>query len=290
VTAPNPSGYAPGSVATLTASPAAGYTFSGWSGSASGTTNPLSLTMNGDKAVTANFTSTTLYKLTTSTSGPGSITRSPNATYYPYRSTVALTPTGSGNYWFTGWSGDVAGTNNPLNLTMNAATTATATFATANCSKPSAEVDSWNDGQELGFVQPYNNCYNYATNTRTDTFAQPGRWSGSMLTAENMNAANLIAFCKGDGLIATTKTAVLPYGRTRICLVLDPYFDFHWYRQNANGLWSHKPGTDVARETDDSGNPITDPETADRGVYRIVVGYFSVCSDAQPFLGHSTIQ
>jgi hypothetical protein len=55
-------------------------------------------------------------------------------------------------------------------------------------------------------------------------------------------------------------------------------------------LWSHKPGTDVARDTDESGNLITDPETADRGIYKYVCGYFSICSGALPFSGHSTIQ
>jgi hypothetical protein len=31
-------------------------------------------------------------------------------------------------------------------------------------------------------VQPYNNCYNYAMNWRSDTFAQPGRISGHQYT------------------------------------------------------------------------------------------------------------
>ena len=51
--------YATGEQVTLTATPYSGYTFSNWSGDAGGTTNPLTLTMNGNKAVTANFTGTT---------------------------------------------------------------------------------------------------------------------------------------------------------------------------------------------------------------------------------------
>jgi hypothetical protein len=38
------------------------------------------------------------------------------------------------------------------------------------------EPSEWNDG---GQIQHNNNCYNYACNTRTDTFAQPGRGAGS---------------------------------------------------------------------------------------------------------------
>ncbi len=47
--------YASGATATVTATPAAGYTFTGWSGAASGTTNPLSVIMNANKSITANF-------------------------------------------------------------------------------------------------------------------------------------------------------------------------------------------------------------------------------------------
>ena len=45
-----------GSVQTLTAKPASGFVFSGWSGGASGTANPLNLTMNSNKTITATFT------------------------------------------------------------------------------------------------------------------------------------------------------------------------------------------------------------------------------------------
>ncbi|WP_161887880.1 malectin domain-containing carbohydrate-binding protein [Pontibacter russatus] len=52
---PNQQSYASGKVVALTATPASGYQFSGWSGDATGTANPLSVTMNGNKAITANF-------------------------------------------------------------------------------------------------------------------------------------------------------------------------------------------------------------------------------------------
>jgi uncharacterized repeat protein (TIGR02543 family) len=41
---------------TVTATPATGYQFTGWSGSASGTANPLTVLMDAPKAITANFT------------------------------------------------------------------------------------------------------------------------------------------------------------------------------------------------------------------------------------------
>lgn len=55
-TAPNcGGGYTAGTVVQLTAVPNTGFSFLNWSGSASGTTNPVSITMNGNKSVTANL-------------------------------------------------------------------------------------------------------------------------------------------------------------------------------------------------------------------------------------------
>ncbi|MBK7075437.1 MAG: hypothetical protein IPH44_24420 [Myxococcales bacterium] len=39
----------------MTAAPSAGYQFIGWSGDATGTTNPLTVTMTASKTITANF-------------------------------------------------------------------------------------------------------------------------------------------------------------------------------------------------------------------------------------------
>ena len=44
-----------GTQVTIKAMPNSGYEFSGWSGDASGTTNPITITMNSDKSITANF-------------------------------------------------------------------------------------------------------------------------------------------------------------------------------------------------------------------------------------------
>ncbi|MGH7742271.1 MAG: InlB B-repeat-containing protein, partial [Candidatus Eiseniibacteriota bacterium] len=55
--AASPSGpeYPYGTVVTLTAHPGTGFAFTGWSGDASGSVNPISVTMNGDRAATATF-------------------------------------------------------------------------------------------------------------------------------------------------------------------------------------------------------------------------------------------
>ncbi len=67
----NPSGgtYAAGTVVAVTASPASGWQFSGWSGDLTGSTNPANLPMDGDKTVLATFTQ--------NSGGGGSLTFNP---------------------------------------------------------------------------------------------------------------------------------------------------------------------------------------------------------------------
>jgi len=52
---PNQASYAPGTVVTLTATPATNFRFSHWEGAASGTNPTITVTMNGNKSVTAVF-------------------------------------------------------------------------------------------------------------------------------------------------------------------------------------------------------------------------------------------
>lgn len=54
---PDQASYQSGTSVQLNAIPAAGFQFSGWSGDASGSTNPLTVVMNGNKSITATFTS-----------------------------------------------------------------------------------------------------------------------------------------------------------------------------------------------------------------------------------------
>lgn len=55
--------------------------------------------------------------------------------------------------------------------------------------------------------------------------------------------------------------------------------DYHWYKEGVDGVWSHKPGYDSARQEDASGHTIngTNPPTlCDRGRYTLFVNYFMV--------------
>ncbi len=84
---PNLGSYLNGAVVELTATPAVGYTFSSWSGDASGSVNPLNVTMNANKVITANFT------LLGAGAGPGNIDLG-GAAIYTILSKTGISTTG----------------------------------------------------------------------------------------------------------------------------------------------------------------------------------------------------
>ena len=117
-------------VVSLTATPAAGFEFSGWSGDLTGITNPASITMDGNKTVTATFTEVQVvqFTLTTNVIGSGSVTPSPAGGIYTEATIVTLTATPAVGFEFSGWSGDLSGAINPSTITMDANKSVTATF------------------------------------------------------------------------------------------------------------------------------------------------------------------
>lgn len=127
---------------------------------------------------------------------------------------------------------------------------------------PLYEPDWWN----VSTRQPYNNCYNYATNYRTNTFAQPGRAAGAMYS--NLNCAEVKAGAIADELIDSPGSDnKCPKEGHLVALVVWPNVDYHWYRKGQDGKWTHKPGGTPATNLDNSGNVINDPRNADRGGY-----------------------
>jgi hypothetical protein len=118
---PNQTVFLPGSVVQLTASPAAG--FLSWSGDATGSTNPLSVTMNSNKNITATFD---LFTLNVTAVGGGTVMKLPNQTAFLPGSVVQLTASPAAG--FLSWSGDATGSTNPLSVTMNSNKNITATF------------------------------------------------------------------------------------------------------------------------------------------------------------------
>ncbi len=108
----------------LKAVPAEGYLFAGWSGSAGGTDNPLTITMNADKNVVAAFEKKT-YELKVTREGEGLVNEeivkdARMAAGYPHGTTVRLTAVPGDGWYFENWEGDLTGKENPAQLVVNA--------------------------------------------------------------------------------------------------------------------------------------------------------------------------
>ena len=116
-----PEGYLIGQVVTLTATAAPGWTFSEWSGDASGTAPSTTVAIDGPKDVTATFSQLGPFALTVSAigNGSGTVEISPEKAAYVWGEQVTLTAVPGPDSVFAGWSGDATSNSNPLVLTMN---------------------------------------------------------------------------------------------------------------------------------------------------------------------------
>lgn len=128
---------------TITATPQANYLFNGWSGGITSTDNPLTLTMDGNKNITANFI-IKQFDLTVAVVGNGEIDQAVvnsnrNPTPYDAGKIIRLTANPQNNWLFYSWITPTASDDNspavveksfinPTEVSMDASKTVTATF------------------------------------------------------------------------------------------------------------------------------------------------------------------
>ena len=120
--------YTSGANVQITATPNTGYSFTGWSGDATGSLNPLSVAMNANKNITANFALTGSGFTLNVVAVNGSVLKNPNLLSYTSGTSVILTATPNSGFKFTGWSGDGTGSVSPLTVIMNSNKNITANF------------------------------------------------------------------------------------------------------------------------------------------------------------------
>ncbi|MCP4424319.1 MAG: DUF1349 domain-containing protein [Chloroflexi bacterium] len=125
---PNQSNYLSGTQVTLTATAVVNWEFSNWSGDISGGVPTETLTMDGDKIVTATFTAIPTYTLTVNKVGNGSVAITPDQTDYLRGAPVTLTATADPAWEFSDWSGDISSGVPTETLTMDGNKIVTATF------------------------------------------------------------------------------------------------------------------------------------------------------------------
>lgn len=155
------------------------------------------------------------------------------------------------------------------------------TLSPLSGSEPIFSPGVWNNNKS---IQKSHNCYAYAigqispseaaickdkqrTHKRCQT-PQPGYASGHPKMRDTP-----VKVCKNimrrtlDDNMTTTRVGFedkCPPGTSKIALVVDRKHDYHYYRQDSNGLWSHKPGRNPVTNLDADGKLITDPRIASR--------------------------
>jgi RHS repeat-associated protein len=147
---------------------------------------------------------------------------------------------------------------------------------------PVWEPDRWNDG---GTVQNTNNCYSYACNRpdRPPGSVPPGSGTPSnphkphpthpFIPLDPCSCNSVMANSQfgsssqgTQGMRKPDKQDCCKAGYHRVWVVVRPKAngqdcDAHYYREDANGKWSHKRGEGPAQNTNGAGEPIKDPRT-----------------------------
>lgn len=168
------------------------------------------------------------------------------------------------------------------------------------CMGPLWKPSFWNT---LNDVEHLNNtnCYSYAMDRVTfgEEKLQPGESSTGRF--EHYTCEEIIQKMMNDNpniMRIDEIDTPIDSDSYRIALVVDDNpenNDYHFYRQDCNGIWSHKTGTNDVTNKDATGeDTIYNPERADRDYtingddehhYNVFCGYFKV-----PFKGETTIK
>ena len=121
---PDKPAYSHGEVIQLTAFPLEGCTFAGWSGGILSSENPVNITMNEDKSVTAIFEDIPQYVLTIEKTGNGKVTADPapnESGKYTTGTEVTLTAVADAGWQFVKWVvGEEEKANPTIKVTMDA--------------------------------------------------------------------------------------------------------------------------------------------------------------------------
>jgi len=129
------------------------------------------------------------------------------------------------------------------------------------------DPDMWNNDSN---IRNNHNCYTYAMSKIVKGLrskAQPGYASGYNHIGDDEYDCN--AFYKrmkkdNSGSYATKFDDSCIPGFYKVFLALDPGNDYHWWRMDSDGYWSHKPGSTNVVNVDSSGKRITNPYLANR--------------------------
>jgi hypothetical protein len=129
------------------------------------------------------------------------------------------------------------------------------------------DPDKWN---KIYNIKETHNCYSYALGKIVKGLkskSQPGYASGfNYFNDKDFDCNEFKERFKKDSpasYIEKFDNACIP-GFYKIFLAIDPPNDYHWWRQDADGYFSHKPGSTKVLNLDASGKLIKNPYKSNR--------------------------
>jgi hypothetical protein len=178
-------------------------------------------------------------------------------------------------------------------------------------SEPLFEPENWNNDEA---TYKSMNCYAYAFNYRNPVlidecrrnngkdcrkyFPQPGAVNGdrnALNTEERRHCPIVEKLIKADvpDIAPSNFHTPCARGQSKIALVVHPKEDYHFYRQDPDGFWSHKDGSNKVKRFDALRRRIFNPEGASRDYrwqgsdlnYKDFCGFYCVPRDHQILLG-----
>jgi hypothetical protein len=181
-----------GTTATVTATPDVTHEFSGWSGDAGGMANPLSILIDGNKSVQANFALKS-FPLSTSAASGGSV--SPGGSF-PYGTTISVSANPDALHYFAGWSGDASGGAPTVTVLVDRAKFVQALFAP----KATQSITFANPGgQAVGATLALNATSTSGLPVDFVLLSGPATLSGGSLTITGPGSVSVQAVQPGNG-------------------------------------------------------------------------------------------
>jgi hypothetical protein len=165
-------------------------------------------------------------------------------------------------------------------------------------SEPKYNPKKWNDNIK---IKGNHNCFSYmldASSVFSTGKAQPGYSAGyPSLKHSDYDCNTFLKRLKKDApsLYTTTLNVPCKKGFHKAFIAMDDHTDhtdYHFYRQDRNGFWSHKPGLTDVTNLDASGKKIKNPLTADRNYtnYKYTTPCFFFCVNKKLAKSRSVIQ
>jgi hypothetical protein len=151
-----------GQQVTLTATPEADYVFMNWSGAINGTSNPITVNMIRNMSIMANF-EIRKYPLTVNIEGEGAVEEAiistGKTTDYSLGTKVRLTANPMEGWEFLGWTGDYEGEENPIEISVNQATSVTAHFEKKCLTEILYDIDYTANSYSQRFIYHHKDVY-----------------------------------------------------------------------------------------------------------------------------------